>query len=178
MAEKQHAEWRQAKAACQMLQRAGILARPPVQAPFCKWARPPWPVALAPAQPAIFTRAQLPYPICPTPTSIKPIGPPAEPPAQPPAPPAKCRAQAAATLQPVSKSALLLTEWWASKAVERKARPPAKKAVTMKAIKDSNEDVAVGVGKRNKVEKQATKAIKDSSEDVAPAAATTRMYGY
>ena len=125
----------------------------------------------------IFTPAQLPYPICPMPTSIKPIGPRAEPPAQPPAPPAKCRPRAAATLKPASKTALLLTEWWASKAVERKARPPAKKAVALKAIKDSNEDVAVGVGKRNKVEKQATKAIKDSSEDVAPAAATTRMYG-
>ena len=88
MAEKRDAELDQAKAVCQMLKRAGVLARAPVQGPFCKWARPPWPVAV-PAQPpkqrpAIFTPAQPPYPIGSMPTSLKP-----RPPAQLPAPPAE-----------------------------------------------------------------------------------------
>ena len=63
-----------------------------------------------------------------------------------------------------------------SRLIQSMPRPPATKEVehcqgksvaATKVVKDSNKDVAVGVGTRNKVAKKATKAVKDSSKDVA-----------
>ena len=150
-----------------MLKRAGILGKPPAPGPFCNFARPrpPWPVGVVPAQPPnqrhVFM--QPPHPIGSRPIIIDVK---AKPPAYPPAP---------WDYQPVSKSASLAQ--WQAKAVESKPKPPATKEVehpqgkisvaAKKVIKDSNENVAVGVAKRNKVPNKATEAVKDSSENIA-----------